>query len=211
MRFHLQNKDGSVNWGRAVRVFFILLLILVFGGYGIFALHNAYEHRKWDAREPSTRTYGEFAEAFNAFMEPQGIAMDRRASWEDPSPFEGRAGFSMLTFPDGSQAPCAVKLWSYSVKKDYIYRLAFLLSKEQAQYLEPVVRGGFSVFSPGLDEQDAKDLADILAAGESAFTQPASEKSWHLLSGVEFALRSEDSNGVFLLWSIPELPLWRGY
>lgn len=210
MLFHLENKDGSINWGRVVRLSILTLITLVLAGYYIFRLHNAHEYKKWDALEPSTRTYAEFAEAFNELMEPQGISMNVEPMWRPPAPNRGLTAASVITLPDGSQAPCGVELWGLSAKKDYILRLLILLPKEQAQYVEPVVRGGFSVFAPESNEQNSEDFTDIIASSKTAFDQHPYEKNWHLISDVKFTMLYEEPEFITLEWKIPSIPMWRG-
>ena len=112
----------------------IVLFTATFVGYCIFYIHHDARYRKLDALEPSTRTYAEFAEVFNELMEPQGIAIDVEPIWRPPAINQGLTAISVMTLPDGSQAPCGVELWGLSAKKDYILRLIILLPKEQAVF-----------------------------------------------------------------------------
>ena len=55
MPFHLQNKDGSINWNRVVCLSILVLITLALAGYSIFRLYNAHEYRKRNVPEPSTK------------------------------------------------------------------------------------------------------------------------------------------------------------
>lgn len=204
--------DGSsFNLGRFVFIALIVLFAAILAGYGTFNWYRAEQYKKWDALEPSTRTYAEFAEVFNGLMEPQGISINVEPMWRFPDPNRGLTAVSVITLPDGSQAPCGVELWGLSAKKDYILRLIILLPKEQAQYVEPVVRGGFSVFAPESNEQDSEDFVDIIAASKSAFDQPPYEKDWYSISDVNFTMLSKEPEFITLEWRVPSLPAWLGY
>ncbi|NCB30700.1 MAG: hypothetical protein EOM66_04755 [Clostridia bacterium] len=203
--------DGSsFNLGRFVFVALIVLLTAILAGYGIFSWYRAEQYKKWDALEPSTRTYAEFAEVFNECMEPQGISIDVEPMWRSPASYRGLTAASVMALPDGRQAPCGVELWGLSAKKDYILRLIVLLPKEQAQYVEPVVRGGFSVFAPESNEQNSEDFVDIIAASKSAFEQYPYEKDWYLISDVNFTMLFEEPEFIILEWRIPSIHMWLG-
>ena len=205
------DSGSGFNFGRFLLITFIVLIAATFVGYCIFYIHHDARYRKLDALEPSTRTYAEFAEVFNELMEPQGIAIDVEPVWRPPVLNQGLTAVSMMALPDGSQAPCGIELWGLSAKKDYILRLIILLPKEQAQYVEPVVRGGFSVFAPESNELNSEDFVHIIAASKSAFNQYPYEKNWYLISDTNFTMLSEEPDYITLEWSIPSIQLWPGY
>ena len=205
------SEGGGFGFSRFLLIAVIVLFTATFVGYCIFYIHHDARYRKLDALEPSTRTYAEFAEVFNELMEPQGIAIDVEPIWRPPAINQGLTAISVMTLPDGSQAPCGVELWGLSAKKDYILRLIILLPKEQAQYVEPVVRGGFSVFAPESNELNSEDFVHIIAASKSAFNQYPYEKNWYLISDANFTMLSEEPDYITLEWSIPSIQLWPGY
>lgn len=198
-----EGDDSGFDLGRFLLIAFIVLFAAILAGYGIFYIHDDARYRKLDALEPHSRTYSEFAEVFNELMEPQGISIDVEPVWRPPVINQGLTAISVMTLPDGSKAPCGIKLWGLSVKKSHIMRLGIAFSKEQAVYMEPVVRGVYAVFTPEVDQQEDEDFSGILSACQNAFIMhPPYETEEYFVEETAFSMLADDSGYVGLWWWI---------
>ena len=177
---------------RFLKKCFLAILIVLAAAFYITAIVRNFERMA----DPHDRSFTEFFRVFNETMAPQGIAVGEDTQW-DTSDMLYETTHCVVTLPDGGELPCYIELRGNSILKTPIMLLEIEFTKEQAEYVVPVVQGVFDVFKA---EFDAQIFLEITEFFEICFDQAPYEKIWQNMQ-CDFYVESEDQGFVTVKWN----------
>ncbi len=177
---------------RFLKKCFLAILIVLAAAFYITAIVRNFE----GMADPHDRSFTEFFRVFNETMAPQGIAVGEDTQW-DTSDMLYETTHCVVTLPDGGELPCYIELRGNSILKTPIMLLEIEFTKEQAEYVVPVVQGVFGVFETEFDENTFSEITEYL---KTCFDQVPYERFWQN-EYCSFYVESEDQDSVTVKWN----------
>ncbi|HMM31260.1 MAG TPA: hypothetical protein PKB13_05700 [Clostridia bacterium] len=174
---------------------FLAILIVLAAAFYITAYVRNFERMA----DPHNRSFTEFRRVFNEAMVSQGIAVGEDTQWDTYDVWY-ETTYCVVTLPDGGELPCYIELWGNSISKTPIMLIEIGFTKEQAEYVVPVVQGVFDVFLPEPNEQSKVYINQVLEACKIPFSLQAYEKHWERQPYNEFTLTLDDTGLVTAQW-----------